>query len=250
MRKRFVSYKKRLQLATDELTDWDITEGKLAYIRYNYVMEAIADKYSIGIVPTVEAFAALSPNNDYKGNLRSLVTLLEYVTTDRPDWTVSTYRACGERALSYLYGAVSFVDTVKGLKTRAFRNNLLYPMWSKDVTVDGHIAIIAKDLGDKATMKDALLSNSEYRNAEEAIQKICMNDPRFDLPHQLQAALWLFRKRSLAIKMSTQEDFFRDASETQIAVEDILPFTQKELVSHEHPYHEPDVQQDFGPDFC
>lgn len=210
----------------------DITEGKEAYARYHKTLQRFALYYKFGIVPVVEAFAALSPNNDYHGNLRSLASVLQHVKEGcgRP-YTVSTYKACGKRAVSYLTGEVSFLDTVKGLKTRAFRHNLLYPETSREVTVDGHM--YAAFVGQQLTMKEAALlfgrSPKKYHEVAEAIVKLARG--KHMSPCQCQAVLWITRKRVNSIKFAAQYDLFADATDLGKAAaspQQLLPYQPKE----------------------
>src|SRR4051812_1436254 len=87
----------------------DREEGALAYRRYNALMRSIADKHNRQLDRVVAAFVALSPNNDYKSNLRSLVSLLEGLNNGLPirRITVSSYGHCKRRAASYLDGSGS-----------------------------------------------------------------------------------------------------------------------------------------------
>lgn len=212
-----------LERATPE----DITEGSLAYERYHTTLQRFARYYGFGIVPTTEAFAALSPNNDYHGNLRSLAGVLDHVRHGRDGKPrVSTYGACAERAISYVRGDVSFVDTVKGQKITAFRHNLLYPATSKEVTVDGHmyLAWSAKT----GTMKDAAAGISSKLYAQIARDVAHLAKTRKMLPHQMQAVLWITRKRSLDIKMPKQPSLFNgfdDLGLADVRPEDYLPYS-------------------------
>ena len=196
---------KNLEALFERAEDGDIAEGLLAYERYHSVLRHFAEWYYFGIVPTVEAFAALSPNNDYHGNLRSLASVLDGINKQRKaeDIKVSTYNACRDRAIQYVTGEVSFLDTVKGLKIRAFRHNLLYPAASREVTVDGHM--IAAWLGrDALTMKQAQkkFTTAKYREIAKDITALARR--KSILPHQMQAVLWITRKRVLSIKYNAQ----------------------------------------------
>ena len=198
----------------------DIEEGCKAYERYNKTLHRFAEWYGFGIVPTVEAFAALSPNNDYHGNLRSLASVLQFVAAPHiSGYKVSTYRACAERAITYLTGEVSFLDTVIGPKIRAFRHNLLYPDTSKEVTVDGHM--LHAWLGTSGTMKDAAseMSLKRYRLIAADIQRMARAHKL--LPHQVQAALWITRKRQGAIKLDKQQSLFH--AQTDLGKADVYP---------------------------
>lgn len=212
----------------------DIREGKLAYFRYNDVLRSFADFYGFGIVPTVEAFAALSPNSDYHGNLRSLASVLSGVRdgVEVGKITVSTYNACAERAYGYVSGETSFLDTVKGRKITAFRHNLLYPETSKEVTVDGHMFAAFK--GDpNMTMKEAAYefgrSSKAYLGVAKAIKTMALK--RGLLPHQIQAILWITRKRSAGNKYDTQLHFDHgvdDVSRIVCDPKDYPPYNRKE----------------------
>ena len=134
----------------------DIQMGCKAYPVYHHTLRAMARHYGTGFVPTVEAFVALSPNNDYHGNLRSLASILEalQVGLTFDHCQITTYRGCGVRAWGYLVGEVSFLDTVKGRKITSFRDNILYLRDSRKVTVDGHMISLAH--GRDMTMRHLL----------------------------------------------------------------------------------------------
>lgn len=217
-----------------QTTKTDRLEGLLAYRRYHRVLRTFAEHYGFGIVPTVEVFAAVSPNNDYHGNLRSLASVLDAVNRGLgPDgnYTVSTYKSCARRAYTYATGEVSFLDTVRGEKIRAFRHNLLYPRTSKQVTVDGHM--YAAWLGDSdMTMKEAALafgrSTVRYQRVADAITRLARRYRM--LPHQMQATLWIARKRISSNRYTVQQHMDHgkhDLSRILCRPEDYPPYTQK-----------------------
>ncbi len=184
----------------------DLTFGLKAYGVYHRALRRWAAHFGFGFVQTVEAFAALSPNNDYVGNLRSLSAVMEAAARGRPDFTISTYRACGLRAYSYLIGEVSFLDTVKGRKITAFRENILYPDTSRLVTVDGHMGSLWA--GHDLTMKEAVpIVNRHYSDIERAISSVARKAKM--APCQAQATLWAYRKRTRAVLWDSQLDLFR-----------------------------------------
>jgi len=185
-------------------------------------------------VPTVEVFAATSPNNDYHGNLRSMASVLDAVRKGIPPErvTVTCYNSCATRAYVYATGEVSFLDTVGGEKITAFRHNLLYPRTSRRVTVDGHMFAAWK--GDTSmTMKEAALefgrSKKHYVAVEQDIVKLARRHKM--LPHQMQAILWITRKRVNAIRYSTQlhmDHGKADVSRILCKPEHYPPFPPKE----------------------
>ena len=218
----------------DRASAHDLREGMLAYFRYRETLQTFADFYGFGLVPTVEVFAATSPNNDYHGNLRSTASVLHAVKHGIPPAlvVVSCYQSCANRAYGYASGRVSFQDTVGGLKIRAFRHNLLYPDTSREVTVDGHM--FAAWVGDDSmTMKQAALlvgrSKDTYAEVAEDIRKLARKHGL--IPHQVQSTLWIARKRLLGIKYNTQMHFdhgSEDLSRIRCNPKDYLPFPLRE----------------------
>jgi len=226
-----VGHKNILELWVNRSKE-DHDEGLLAYSRYNWVMEAFADYYGYTLQEATEVFVALSPNSDYHGNLRSLASVLDgHSKTLKPEQiTVSTYNACKNRAISYLNG-VSFLDTVKGPKISAFRHNILNPQSSDMVTVDGHM--IHAWHGTKGTMKDAaakMRGKKDYLEIADGLKLIAKSLQI--APCQLQAILWLARKRILGIKSDDQLELFRALDDTHRTIcdpRDYPPYQIKDI---------------------
>lgn len=214
--------------------DADHREGLLAYRRYRQVMAAFADYYEFPLKDVTSAFVALSPNSDYHGNLRSLASVLSGVNEGVPieDITVSTYKACRNRAVSYVTGRSSFLKTVKGPKIRAFRDNILRPNTSREVTVDGHM--VAAWAGKAMTMKEAahvMKGPSDYLEIANGIRAIAADNNV--APCQAQAILWLTRKRVFGVKYSAQLELFapkNDSTKTLCHPIDYPPYERKSNV--------------------
>lgn len=205
--------------------DIDRREGAQAYGRYHELMRKIAKKYNMPLHRVVAAFVALSPNSDYVGNVRSLVSLLEGLRQGRDvaDITVSTYRHCLLRAHMYATGEEDFLYHAKGPKIRAFYHNVLYPEQDEHVTVDGHMyGVWMGESGDSLTMKEAKLTARVYTEIEDGVKLIAQAVGL--LPHQVQATLWFTRKRLLKVKYNPQMDIFNamdDKWGTMLRLEDI-----------------------------
>ncbi|MER9706047.1 hypothetical protein NKJ10_17630 [Mesorhizobium sp. M0204] len=198
----------RMYLAADAT---DRAEGARAYARYHGLMGRIADRYGTDLARVVGGFVALSPNSDYVGNVRSLISVLDGIRDGRPchDITVSTYKHCRNRAYAYLTGKEDFMTHAKGLKTRAFYMNVLDPTDPDYVTVDGHI--YGAWVGQNLTMKKALVSPRKYRVVEADLKLLAAVLGK--IPNEVQATIWFARKRVLGIKYNAQLGLFAPADD-------------------------------------
>ena len=201
----------------------DREEGLLAYPRYRESLMYYAVRYRLPFANVVGAFVALSPNNDYMGNLRSLVTILEGLRHSRrvEDCTVSTYKACRDRAWTFLLGT-DFLATTKGKKTRNFYQNIFNPDDPNPVTIDGHMACIY--VGKRMTMKEVVRSRFKYDEVAEAFRTVAYDVDL--LPCQLQAMLLFTWKRINNVIYSAQLDVFAGDNQwgTRIDPSRIRPF--------------------------
>jgi hypothetical protein len=218
----------------------DIDEGRLSYFRYNEVLRNLAAFYSVGFAETVAVFAALSPNSDYQGNLRSTATVIKgwKAGVDVERIRVVTYNHCRDRAFEYLNG-VSFLETVKGKKIRSFYLNILNPMDPEPVTIDGHAVNIWRgrrmNLKEVAGPKGRFNYNEVARDYRSAAIRVGL------LPNQVQAITWFTWKRVHSILFpGRQLELLRDNSadlwRTIVDPESIVPF---EFLANPSPSHLP-----------
>lgn len=191
--------------------DVDTREGQRAYQKYRVMMKAYSDEYRQPLDLVTAAFCALSPNNDYVGNLRSLTSVLEGLAAGvaGDSIVISTYNHCRDRAIDYLTGDAQFVAPSRGLKILSFYRNILNPDCAEHVTIDGHIA--AAFCGDpKLIMKDVIISRKEYRRIARHVGELgveyCL------IPNQIQAIIWFARKRLYKIKY-TPPGLFADPND-------------------------------------
>lgn len=201
----------------------DREEGMAAYPRYRESLSYYSLHYGVPLPAVVAAFAALSPNNDYMGNLRSLVTLLEGRRRGAivEACTVSTYKACRNRAWEFLNG-VDFLAVTKGPKTRAFYQNILDPLDPVPVTIDGHMACIY--IGKRMTMKEVVRARFKYRLVADEFRLAATHVGL--LPNQLQAMLWFTWKRINNVIYTPQLDVFAGDNQwgTRIDPARVRPF--------------------------
>lgn len=209
---------------------WDLTdeidkrEGATAYQKYHDMLYAIAKHYQVGFVQTVAAFAALSPNNDYMGNLRSLVTLIQGVKAgwDVDIITTSTYNACRDRAYLFLTGEQDFLISTKGPKTRAFYHNIINPYDPAHVTIDGHMYGVW--VGKQFIMKDVAQLKIPYAKIEHGFKTVARWLGL--IPNQLQATLWFTWKRHHNVVYNAQLGLYNSEDVWGLNIEpaDIKPF--------------------------
>lgn len=202
-----------IEKAWARASDQDRAFGAAAYQSYHDTLRVFAKTFGTGFIPTVEAFVAMSPNNDYHGNLRSLSSVLyahhEGLPLDKI--TISTYKACAYRAIGYLEGERSFLDEVQGQKITSFRHNILYLEASNRVTVDGHM--IGLWHGEPLTMKQAAAKMKSPKVYAELEQDFVLVARKHKVaPCVLQATLWALQKRERGVKYSAQADLFSGVS--------------------------------------
>jgi hypothetical protein len=198
-----------LKALLDQADADDLAEGKLAYERYHKVIDWFSDSYGVAFDRTLAAFVALSPNNDYYSNLRSLASVLQWRDEDPNAITVSTYNHCKLRALSYIKGEATFLDTAKGPKIRSFYLNILNPLDPLPVTVDGHMH--AAYAGKRWTMKEAIVRPKQYDAISSVVRHVAADCGLIGC--QAQATIWFARKRTLGIVYKPQLDLFCDPSD-------------------------------------
>jgi hypothetical protein len=207
--------------------DLDKSDGRKAYLRYHDLLRDLAAYYGSEFEATVGAFCALSPNNDYLGNLRSLVSMLVCQRDGRPlsEATVSTYKHCRDRAALYLTGEWRFLDHAKGLKIRSFYSNIIDPLDPEPVTVDGHM--ICAWLNRNMTMSEAQqeMNRTVYREIAAGIRELAREEGM--VGQQMQAVLWFARKRIQGIKYDNQLQLDAGVTgyqQTIFRLQDIKPF--------------------------
>lgn len=189
----------------------DVAEGLEAYRNYQRTMLSFSELYSISLPRVTGAFVALSPNNDYKGNLRSLATVLQAVKERRSfdTVTVSTYRACGARAMDFASGASDFLKVTKGPKTRSFYKNILEPEDLYPVTVDGHMVNVWRNR--RLTMKQIAKDRFPYKEVAFDVRAVAFFHGL--IPNQVQAIIWFAWKRINRIIFDPQLNLFANGNQ-------------------------------------
>jgi hypothetical protein len=203
----------------------DRTEGAEAYFTNSATLEALGAFYGVSKAATVGAFSALSPNNGFVENLRSVASVLDGYRRGLPptEIVVSTYNACKDRAWRVVAGGEDFLSFTKGPKTRAFYLNTLDPFDPEPVTIDGHMVSIwfAKRL----RMMEAVRMKWSYEEIAGAVREIAAE--RGMIPNQVQSICWHTWKRIHNVKFQAQTSLFDGAGLGILRPGDIRPFRRK-----------------------
>lgn len=196
----------RIRRTFERSDDVDRAEGAVSYARYQATLARIGARLGYGLPATAAAFCALSPNNDYMGNLRSMVTLMDGHRRGLPlsEITVSTYRSCAARAWRVLDGE-DFLSFTKGPKTRNFYQNIVDPSDPYPITIDGHMMSIW--VGERLTMKQAVMKRLKYPVLADDYRKVA--EELGMVANQLQATLWFTWKRIHDVVYTPQMSLFQ-----------------------------------------
>src|ERR1700679_431044 len=184
-------------LATKE----ELRNGATAYRGYHQTMCNFSEAYGFSIRQVAGVFAALSPVNDYLGNLRSMKSMLDGVRDKLPveAITVTTTHRNRKNAFEIAHGAnPAFV--LKGRKTWNFFNNIAYPDDADFVTIDRHAlsALLGhRSMDGRVTDYDAVAR--DYKRAAQL---------KGVLPNVLQSSCWFAYKRLMRIVYDDHPDFF------------------------------------------
>ena len=186
----------------EQATDFDIIAGRSAYPKYNRIMCRIADRCQTTPRTASAVFAALSPNNDYHGNLRDTNTVLlaSKNMMFSEQFKVSTYGNNKRKALSIAYGAEP-LNEIRAKKTRNFFKNVYNPADKEPVTVDGHMINIWQ--GWRQNLVGLISSPALYDTIADGVRDLAGTVGM--IPCELQAVLWItWRRRLHGIQTSQQ----------------------------------------------
>lgn len=196
----------RLKLWYELASDLDHEYGLDAYNMYQRDIDAIGLVGLATLQEKIAAFALLSPNNDYGGNLRCLRIVLEGHRDGIPVERLkglTTYRACAKRAYRVLDG-IDWVFSPYAKKTYNFYQNIWQPNNPEYVTIDGHMYNLWK--GERNLLKSVAVKfrAKEYEEIAQGFRIVAKEVGL--LPNQLQATLWWCYKRMLGIRFDYQMD--------------------------------------------
>lgn len=190
-----------LKLTLQQANKHDVAVGHAAYARYNRIITLMATQ--TGATPRTAAavFSALSPNNDYFGNLRDAHTLLRAAAQGRTlgDFKVSTYGHNKRKAWAIAHG-IEPLEVIVAPKTRSFFLNVADPNDPQPVTIDGHMYNIWSNK--RQNLVGLKWRKSQYEEIAEDVRKLAREQGC--VPCQMQAILWHTWRRIHRIKTTAQ----------------------------------------------
>lgn len=194
-------------------------EAIASYHRYHLICSTIAQRHGYPVAVACAVFSALSPNNEYHGNIRDLELVLvnERAGNGIDDFRVQTYGQNKRKAWAIAKGG-SIPELIVARKTWSFFNNVFTPDSPDHVTVDGHMywcwagrAGTVKGLRGRVRTASGLQGTPSLGGKLYAEIAGDVKGLAFALglvPCQLQAILWITWKRIHRRAYDSQTNFF------------------------------------------
>lgn len=183
----------------------EVASGLASYAKYNRIVTAIAAK--TGHTPRIGAavFSALSPNNDYHGNLRDIHTLLSAAKAGLGlnDFSVCTYGPNKRKAWRIAHGEDP-MELIVAKKTRSFFLNIDDPTNPEPVTIDGHMYNVWRSK--RENLVGLRWRHKAYDEIAEGVRELAAEFKW--VPCQMQGVLWQTWRRIHHIKPTTQLTFW------------------------------------------
>lgn len=202
-----------LQRVFDQATKVDLETARQAWRKYHDLTTRIAQRHGYTSRTGAAIFAALSPNNDYYGNLRDVHRLLGAAARDRINelpnrldlFKVSTYGSNKRKAWRIAKGADPLEEIVAP-KTRNFFLNVADPDDPNPVTVDGHIYNAWKGERMKLNSYQMIVTKRRYHQVADDIRAIAQ-EVRM-AANTVQGIIWYSWRRMHNIKTTDQLEFW------------------------------------------
>ncbi len=196
----------------DQASERDKTLAMGSYYKYRRLTREIAVKHGFTCKVGAAVFAALSPNNDYWGNLRDVDTLLAAAAAKRSvdSVKVSTYGNNKRKAWSIAQGEDPD-QLIVALKTRNFFHNIWEPDNPNYVTIDGHMANVYHGVRRPIQSKNnkdrvVKVTKWDYLEIAAAVRTFAANYEM--LPCQIQGILWITWRRVHGIRTPAQQELW------------------------------------------
>lgn len=179
----------------------EIRIAQQAFPKYNKIVTALAAKHGFSAEIGAAVFSALSPNNDYYGNLRDTSRLMEAAANQRDltSFKVSTYGNNKRKAWRIAHGEPP-LDLIVSDKTRNFFLNINNPYDPMPVTIDGHMFNMW--LGQRVNLVGLRVPKSLYYTVADGVRTLAQETGY--LPCEVQGILWYTHRRIHNILRSSQ----------------------------------------------
>lgn len=164
------------------------------YFEVNDYCKTLSEYYNVPLIKVAGILSALSPNNTFRSNVKSLERFLR----TSGNCKVTTFGNQKKKAQRILDASEAITEDEimdmlgKGLKTRAFFHNIYKPMTSQMVTVDLWMIRWAKQ--NKLIPEKGVLTDKRYRNIEKAV--VQYSKELNMLPSEFQAGVWVEIRKS------------------------------------------------------
>jgi hypothetical protein len=195
-----------LRHTLEKATPHDTQLGLESFFKYNRIVALVGARTGFSVRVAAAVFSALSPNNDYWGNLRDAHALLAAARDGLgiDAFTVSTYGNNKRKAWQIAHGAEP-LELIVAKKTRSFFLNVADPTDPEPVTIDGHMVNIWK------CKRENLVGlrwddKKHYDVIAEDVRVLARE--RGVIPSQMQGILWLTWRRIHGIKTDSQLTFW------------------------------------------
>lgn len=205
--------RENLQRVFDQALEVDHETARQAWRKYQLLTTKIAETH--GYAPKIGAavFAAVSPNNDYYGNLRDTNRLLRAAAQDRgldslyglDTFKVSTYGNNKRKAWRIAKGADPLVEIVAP-KTRSFYLNILNPDDPHPVTIDGHMYNAWRNKRVQLNAADVKFTRRVYEQIADDVRE--MSQRLGLIANVVQGVIWFAWRRRHWIKTTDQVEFW------------------------------------------
>ena len=157
------------------------------YYEVNDYCTTLSEVYGVSLIQVSGIMSALSPNNKFESNCKSLEKFLQY----KGQCKVTTFNGQKLKAQAILDMDTpcenSIKEILRGNKTMAFFENIYRPKTSKAVTIDMWMIRWAKSL--KLIPEKGSLTPKRYRMLSDMVTKVA-NDLQLK-PHEWQALKWV-----------------------------------------------------------
>lgn len=194
-----------LRIVFERATTADVRSAMDSYWKYNQMVTAMATKHGFTTKIGAGVFSALSPNNDYHGNLRDAHSLIAAAGAGKSidDFKVSTYGPNKRKAWAIVNGTDP-LELIVAKKTRNFFLNINDPTDIEPICIDGHMFNMW--LAQRVSLVGLSVRSGLYDEVAAGVRQFAAE--KGVIPWQMQGILWLTWRRIHGIFKDQQREFW------------------------------------------